>query len=1049
MTSLRLEDILSTFQTPPLEYRPAPFTILNDEYDEGFGEAQLTSLIESLARAGYGGAYLHPRPGLITEYMSDRWFDLIRHCITECQRCGIVPHLYDENTYPSGFSGGHVAALVPEARSRYVTYVRGTGPQSLPATFLALRTWKDEAPGEPIKTSEISDSTEWVAFTLQDMAAMAWHGETVYPSLLDPRTTEAFIETTYDRYHRELGDLWSAAPSIFTDEPHLPGISHGPWSTGLHLTPYVLGQFRQRLGYELIEHVHSLFFDIGDYHKIRYDFYDLCHRLWLANWALPLERWCREHDIKFTGHYLEHDWPCPYATPGHVHLLAHMDWPGSDMLLGYLLKGHDFFDIQGFEPALPGREAHALYFLRQIHSVANQLGKERVVNECWGAGGSETAPEDWMRIGRWLIIHGVNLLVPHSSWDTIRGGRKADHPPNFAPQSPWFDYLPPLNDELTRLCWATNQGECVNRILILDPLTSAYCVSRKSESFTPAAIRALNDVLFSAEESLPSIRALKFAAEELAQNFCEAFVDFDIGDEYVLEEFGGVSADGLAIGKRTYQWIVLPPLLQNLSSSTAEKLREAVAHGSRLFGVRPGEFFVDGRPSTWLDDMDRDFPDHVTWCDSAESLQERVIAEVPPRLASRAESSRVGIAHMYRTLDHGELIVLVNSSPEKYSASLTLQTARKSLMLLSAKSGVPHVLCAERTANGLDFSLEIEACAAAVLLAIDDPAPDVFETGRQPVSIVPIPEAPELLEAKRLSDNVLVIDVCSVELRGHISPPECVTAANLRYWQGNGMDSNGWNNLIQYRDQILARDRTMLPDSGGSIRYEFFIEDGVDVSGIRLAIECPELWTVLVNEHPVTFRRENAFRDPRINWAPVGDYLRAGGNEVRLVARPFTVRQEIDQIYLLGDFSCDPAETGFRVSPPRPLGLGSWKSQGLPFYDAEVSYRIKLPAGASSLTFPRETWGGALIAAFADGTEIGRIYESPWTLDLAGVKADSIEIRVVGLPKNLFGPWHDANHRWGVANVFMWHGASDPNPRPGSKYDLLDLGLYDSPVAFR
>jgi hypothetical protein len=160
---------------------------------------------------------------------------------------------------------------------------------------------------------------------MRSMQPVAWHGETACPSLLDPRTTDAFLATTYDAYRRELGDLWQDVPAIFTDEPHRPGESHGPWGRGLHLTPYLLGQFRQRRGYDLRPHLASVFYDVGDYRRIRFDLYDLMHELWVENWARPLKAWCERHGIALTGHYLEHDWPCPYATPGHVHMLVEQD----------------------------------------------------------------------------------------------------------------------------------------------------------------------------------------------------------------------------------------------------------------------------------------------------------------------------------------------------------------------------------------------------------------------------------------------------------------------------------------------------------------------------------------------------------------------------------------------------------------------------------------------------------------------------------------------------------------------------------------------------
>jgi hypothetical protein len=52
-------------------------------------------------------------------------------------------------------------------------------------------------------------------------------------------------------------------------------------------------------------------------------------------------------------------------------------------------------------------------------------------------------------------------------------------------------------------------------------------------------------------------------------------------------------------------------------------------------------------------------------------------------------------------------------------------------------------------------------------------------------------------------------------------------AANKAFWSAHGMETNGWMVAIQYRDQILARNRTMPPGSGGTVRYRFTLsEDG-------------------------------------------------------------------------------------------------------------------------------------------------------------------------------------------------------------------------------
>jgi hypothetical protein len=40
--------------------------------------------------------------GFMTEYLSARWFELMRRVVKEFLRLRLVPYLYDENSYPSG-----------------------------------------------------------------------------------------------------------------------------------------------------------------------------------------------------------------------------------------------------------------------------------------------------------------------------------------------------------------------------------------------------------------------------------------------------------------------------------------------------------------------------------------------------------------------------------------------------------------------------------------------------------------------------------------------------------------------------------------------------------------------------------------------------------------------------------------------------------------------------------------------------------------------------------------------------------------------------------
>ncbi|MBU3666594.1 MAG: hypothetical protein FGM15_12070 [Chthoniobacterales bacterium] len=1020
---------LSGFADPPVEFRPWPFLVLNDEYVPGAGEARLTELLESLARVGYGGVFLHPRPGLITEYLSPRWFELIRHCIAECRRLGLVPALYDEHSYPSGFAGGHVPARSPQTASHHVIPKFGKLPGQPPADALAVYRTENGIPVEKLPAGNLPSGSSWCAFVIERMHPMPWHGEFPYTSLLDPQTTEAFLETTYRRYRDELGDDWKSCAAFFTDEPHLTSDGHGPWAQGQHFTRLVQAEFRRRRGYPVEDVLADLYFDSATSAATRFDFYETLHELWFENFALPLSEWCTGNGIPSTGHYLEHDWPCPYATPGHVHLLTRMDWPGTDLLECFLLEGHDYGDPQNLDPAAPGTEPHALYFLKQVQSVANQFGKKRVMNESWGAGGHDSTPLDWLRIGRFLAVHGVNLFVPHYSATTIRGARKKDHPQFFSEQSPWFEQLGPLNDELGRLAWLVARGTTRQRLLVIDPLTTGYCLAAKSDCISRgSAGDAVTDPVAVLADTQRSVTPLRQAAGRFAQALSDAQADFDIGDEYVLAESGAVEGAGLRLGAQNYEVIVLPPGLRNLRRATLALLEAFARDGGKILGCRPENPLLDGRPDDWPQRLPAD------WFNTAGELLAAALQAVPPRLQFRTPPP-AGVAHQRRECGEGIYYLIVNSSPETVTSAVTVPENGDRHLLDPRTGGI----------SPFDGTLELPAGGAVILFA--------GYLGETPVSRATVTrefrdrEPLTLLDARALEPNVLVLDTCALDVGGDTFPTQLVYESNRLFWEKNGMTTNGWTGVIQYRDHVLSANRRMPPSSGGTARYTVRIEAGTDTESIDLCYECPELWRLRVNGQPVETGDLPAWMDCRIGRVPVGSLLRPGENVIELTAMPFDVRQEIDQIYLLGNFSVLPADPGFVLAPlSGPPTLGSWKSQGMPFYDRKVCYRFRRPGGEGRLVVASGTWGGSVLEA-ACGDRRFQSYGPGLEWDLGYGDAGEISLTVTGLPINLLGPWHKPGllpkHGW--AN--FWHGGDIPNaPRPGKDYYQLDCGLFALPV---
>lgn len=52
-----------------------------------------------------GGAFLHSRVGLKTEYLGPEWFDLTNAVVDEAARLGMEAYLYDEDRWPSAAPG--------------------------------------------------------------------------------------------------------------------------------------------------------------------------------------------------------------------------------------------------------------------------------------------------------------------------------------------------------------------------------------------------------------------------------------------------------------------------------------------------------------------------------------------------------------------------------------------------------------------------------------------------------------------------------------------------------------------------------------------------------------------------------------------------------------------------------------------------------------------------------------------------------------------------------------------------------------------------------
>ena len=85
VSSTRGEDsaeVRAQFAQPSRDYSSGPLWTWNDMLTE----EQLTSSLEDLAGQHVKQVFVHPRPGLMTPYLSDDWFRLWKHSLKEAER---------------------------------------------------------------------------------------------------------------------------------------------------------------------------------------------------------------------------------------------------------------------------------------------------------------------------------------------------------------------------------------------------------------------------------------------------------------------------------------------------------------------------------------------------------------------------------------------------------------------------------------------------------------------------------------------------------------------------------------------------------------------------------------------------------------------------------------------------------------------------------------------------------------------------------------------------------------------------------------------------
>jgi len=991
--------IKGIFVDPPREYHSGPLWVWNDRLTD----EQIIDTLRDLAGQQVKQAFVHPRPGLMTPYLSKEWFGLWNVALKEAERLDMNIWIYDENSYPSGFAGGLVPEAMPESRGRGLRMVEVERPGKLgDDVFAVYRLTPDGYENVTLaaRAGETLPEGRYVLATWRLAPKGGWYGGKYYVDLLKPGVTEKFIEITFEAYRREIGEHFGRrVPGIFTDEPH-PFVGALPWNE------YLSEEFQTRWDYRLEDHLPAMAKPVGDWRKIRHNYYQVILEQFIERWGKPCYDFCEKHGLEFTGHYWEHGWPSTGHGPDNMAMYAWHQRPAIDTLMNQYREDTNaqFGNVRA---------------VKELSSVANQLGRKRTLCEAYGAGGWDLRFEDMKRIGDWLYVLGVNTLNEHLSYITLRGARKRDHPQSFSYHEPWWDSYHVMAQYFARLSLIMSQGEQINRILVIEPTTTAWMY--QGNTIPKGKLKEIGDQF---QQMLVSL--------ERAQ------VEYDIGCEDIIARHGSVKRSRFRVGQRAYDTIVLPPLTENLNEQTMVLLEEYLKAGGVAICCGEAPSHIDGRPSK----RGANAAKHSSW-------KQADTADVPRRLLAgskdgfsiqRRKNDKGILFHHRRLVDDGEFLLLVNTSIDSPSVGL-IESAMRSVEEWDPATANISMYPFRKTRKGVKARFELAPCGSLVLFLSKKTHEPVGRT-RETATIVP---SKGELQIRPVEENVLTLDYVDITTGGETKNDIYFYEANQFAFQKSGMDRNPWDSAVQFRDELIKK--TFDPDSGFEATYKFTIREQRP-KALCIVIERPDLYTIACNGQTISAKKNSWWLDKAFGRIDIAQVAKVGENRVTIKASPFTIYHELEPAYLLGTFSLTPTKSGYVVvgETKSALQLGSWKAQGYPFFAAGVSYKQTFDVSRLEDTYLVELpqWYGSVAKINVNGKPAGHIACQPWQCDVTDKiqrGANTIEVVVIGTLKNTLGP-HHAGTGLGSAWPSMFHKGPETGPPPGEQYHTVDYGLF-------
>lgn len=1031
-----------SFINPPMSNRGVPFWSWNSTLDD---KEKLRRQIGYFKEMGFGGFMMHARTGLKTKYLGKEFMEAVKFCTEEAEKQGMYAWIYDEDRWPSGYAGGLVLKEDISLCIRYLQFTQieqeatdseEEGLAKGLTYFVSAYDVEVDEDGNLASYKRIGRYDEakfqkWYAFSKRTDPSGWFNGDT-YIDPLNPDAIKKFLEITHELYYRTIGEHFGkVVPSIFFDEPAMAPSCPLPQSKGdrgasLSWSYTMPKYFAEKYGYDILEKLPEMFWQLpdGKLSQVRHDMWDAISERYAETFNDQIGDWCRKHNIESSGHYLREE-----------------EFDAQIQFNGDLMRQYRSMDIPGIDNLGIG-EPDPIKF-QQVRSVARQYGRKDIVCEMYGVSNWEFDFRTFKIIGDWQAVYGVTIRVPHLAYLSMEGDCKRDFPASIHYQSPWYKKFPLIENYFARLRTALTSGKPTTDIALIHPVESGWMLYGPSDKTKTER-----------EEFFANFRIL-------SKWLIRGLIDCDLLCESLLPELCDCdqSENGLRVGQMTYRTVIVPDKTVVLRKTTVEALNTLVNNGGRVV-------FVGDCPGCLDEDGAKLLAEIYAKSDVISFDKDEVIAAFEGERVINIldENGNRDEHYIFQLRDEEEKkwLFITSVSLEKQppedgrKAKIVIEGTYKPKVYNALDGSIGDIEYKHN--NGKTEIYKTFFAQDSLLLRLEPVAcADVNEPESATEKVIWSNEISQKVEYSLSEPNVVLLDFAEYSVDGEdFQPKKDLLKITLETKEKLGLSTKGIQPWA-LEDKPIEHNLTL----------RITVNSDIECKDVCLGIENPSKTKMIWNGVSVDGSvDEGWYIDEAIRKIRLPG-LKKGKNEL-LLSMPLGVKTWAENCYLLGDFGVklenpesgvferqDKLVTDYGVKVKasavtvtnrcEKLNFGSVVTQGLPFYSANITYKIPVKlADNGTLQIKADKFLGALMSVSLDGVEKGAIIYQPYKLNIPNVNSGEhvVEITIYGTRYNTLACLHlNRDTIWNSEPGWFKRGGDDWT----NDYRFREFGIIEGP----